>query len=208
MGVFHNDVIAVGDRDLLFIHAQAFVDTEAVVTHLRRLFAAVCGQELRIITTQPREVPLDEAVRTYLFNSQIVRDATDQTVLIAPVQCRDSDMVGPYIDSLTGSDGPFDRVLYVDLLQSMRNGGGPACLRLRVALTAAELRHVHSGVMFTDALYQRLVQWVHRHYREQLSPIDLADPKLLTESRDALEELTRILELGPVYPFQQTTNES
>jgi len=84
----------------------------------------------------------------------------------------------------------------------MKNGGGPACLRLRVVLNPAQLQGVHPGVMLTDELYAKLINWVERRYREKIEPADLADPKLMIESYGALDELTQILGLGPVYDFQ------
>ena len=87
--------------------------------------------------------------------------------------------------------------------QSMHNGGGPACLRLRVVLTDDELKAMHDGVILTDALYERLNIWVEGHYRDELSQADLADPMLLDESRHALDELTGILGLGSIYDFQR-----
>ena len=85
----------------------------------------------------------------------------------------------------------------------MRNGGGPACLRLRVALKPEELAAVNPGVILTPALYETLNDWVERHYRDRLVEADMADPQLLIECREALDELTRILALGSVYPFQR-----
>ena len=89
-----------------------------------------------------------------------------------------------------------------DLKQSMQNGGGPACLRLRVALNETELAAVNPGVIMTAPLYDTLTQWVDKHYRDSLRETDLADPQLLLECRTALDELTQILKLGSVYPFQ------
>jgi len=88
----------------------------------------------------------------------------------------------------------------------MRNGGGPACLRLRVPLTDEELARVHPGVILTNQLYDKLRDWIARHYRESLQASDLADPKLLDESRRALDELTGILSLGSIYEFQAVTD--
>ncbi|HEY8493818.1 MAG TPA: N-succinylarginine dihydrolase, partial [Myxococcota bacterium] len=93
-------------------------------------------------------------------------------------------------------------VVTFDLRQSMRNGGGPACLRLRVVLDARQAAAVAPGVWLDEALHARLVAWVERHYRDRLAPEDLADPQLLDESRRALDELTRILGLPSLYPFQ------
>ena len=97
---------------------------------------------------------------------------------------------------------PIREVRVFDLKQSMQNGGGPACLRLRVALKEHELAAVNHGVMMTPQLYDTLVAWVDKHYRDRLSEADLADPQLLIECRTALDELTQILKLGSVYPFQ------
>jgi len=84
----------------------------------------------------------------------------------------------------------------------MRNGGGPACLRLRVVLNDEELDAMHRGVLLNDALYERLTSWVEAHYRSELSQDDLGDPMLLEEVRKALDELTGILGLGSIYDFQ------
>jgi succinylarginine dihydrolase len=85
----------------------------------------------------------------------------------------------------------------------MRNGGGPACLRLRVPLTEREIAAAHPGVFFTPELHAQLTAWVIRHYRDRLSPADLADPNLLEESQRALDELSGILSLGAIYDFQR-----
>ena len=108
-----------------------------------------------------------------------------------------------YLAELTGRGTPIKHVHYYDVKQSMRNGGGPACLRLRVAMSEAEHKAVNQHVLLSDSLYQRLTQWVNQHYRDQVSEADLADPQLLAESRTALDELTQILQLGSVYRFQR-----
>ena len=94
--------------------------------------------------------------------------------------------------------------LVFDLRQSMRNGGGPACLRLRVPLTHAEREAIRPRVFLDDALADELDAWIRRHYRDRLLPADLADPALLDASRRALDELTRLLALPSVYEFQRT----
>ena len=101
------------------------------------------------------------------------------------------------------SDYPIDHIEYIDVRQSMRNGGGPACLRLRVVLNENELAAVNVGSIMTDDLHVRLNEWIDQHYRDQLFPADLADPKLLEEGRTALDELSGLLGLGSVYDFQR-----
>jgi len=123
--------------------------------------------------------------------------------LIAPVEAQKNRAAQETIDRIVDESNPISAVHYVDVRQSMRNGGGPACLRLRVMLDEREIAAMHQGVLFTDRLYQSLRSWIKRHYRERLSHEDLADPKLLEESRTALDELTRLLDLGSIYSFQQ-----
>ena len=101
------------------------------------------------------------------------------------------------------SANPVARVEYVDLRQSMQNGGGPACLRLRVPLSDAEAAALGARVQFSSALDGELVAWVERHYRDRLVPADLGDPQLTRESFRALDELTGILQLGSIYDFQR-----
>ncbi len=133
-GVFHNDVIAVGHRDVLLCHERAFVDTHAVLADL----AQRVGPAFSPIVVRTAQVPLEDAVATYLFNSQLVDRAQGGLLLVAPAECRENARVSAFLDGLVADGGPIREVVAFDLRQSMRNGGGPACLRLRVALTASE----------------------------------------------------------------------
>jgi succinylarginine dihydrolase len=200
-GVFHNDVIAVGNGELLFHHQDAFLDSDGVLAQLQAKLAARGGQ-LQSICVPRAEVSVDDAVRTYLFNSQLLSRADGTMLLVVPEECRANPRVWTYLERLTAQDAGIAEVKVFDLKQSMRNGGGPACLRLRVALTADELAAVNPGVILTPALYETLNDWVERHYRDRLVEADMADPQLLIECRTALDELTQILKLGSVYPFQ------
>lgn len=202
-GVFHNDVIAVGHEGFLLHHEQAFVHTRETVVELRRRYLALTGRELLVAEVPASVLPLDEAVSTYLFNSQLVTLPNGSMAMIAPGEARQSHAVLNYLEELiAGGRTPLTAVHYLDLRQSMRNGGGPACLRQRVSLTATEMATLPKGIWIDDAQHDRLVDWVNRHYRDSLSPADLADPALLDEVRRALDELTHLLGLGSVYPFQ------
>lgn len=200
-GVFHNDVIAVGNGELLFHHQDAFLDSDGVLAQLQAKLAARGGQ-LQSICVPRTEVSVDDAVRTYLFNSQLLSRADGTMLLVVPEECRANPRVWTYLERLTARDAGIAEVKVFDLKQSMRNGGGPACLRLRVALKPDELAAVNPGVILTPALYETLNDWVERHYRDRLVEADMADPQLLIECRTALDELTQILKLGSVYPFQ------
>ena len=201
-GVFHNDVISVGQGTVLFCHERAYVDQYAVLADL----AARVGPAFTPIVVHERDVTLADAVATYLFNSQLLTRPDGRLLLVAPAECRENVRVGAYLNSLVESGGPIAEVLTFDLKQSMRNGGGPACLRLRVALSPSERAAVHANVFLDEALAASLDHWIREHYRDRLSPSDLADPLLLDESRRGLDRLSALLQLGSVYPFQRDAN--
>ncbi|HLP40981.1 MAG TPA: N-succinylarginine dihydrolase, partial [Fibrobacteria bacterium] len=201
-GVFHNDVIAVGNGSVLFCHEKAYVDQAASLKALRRRYAALGRGPLTVIEAPSRRVRLADAVSTYLFNSQLVTLPSGDMLLLAAAECEENPRTRRYLEDLIGEGGPITRVEYADLRQSMRNGGGPACLRLRVPLTVPEWTAVPKGIKLDEALHARLADWVNRRYRDRMLPGDLADPSLPEESRAALDELTGILGLGPIYPFQ------
>ena len=200
-GVFHNDVIAVGNGEVLFYHEDAFLETDKMLAELQGKLGKR-GGNFQSICVPRSQVTVEDAVRSYLFNSQLLSRADGSMLLIVPEECRGNERVWQYLQSLTSSGGLIREVKVFDLKQSMQNGGGPACLRLRVALKETELAAVNPGVIMTAPLYDTLTQWVGKHYRDRLSESDLADPQLLLECRTALDELTQILKLGAVYPFQ------
>jgi succinylarginine dihydrolase len=197
-GVFHNDVIAVGSGNVLFYHEQAFADEKAVLNQLRQAMGVV-GADLAAVRVDTKQVAVADAVASYLFNSQLLLKDSGKMALVIPQECQENQAVARYLEQMVAGDGPVDELIHFDLRQSMRNGGGPACLRLRVALTEAESAAMHQGVIMTEALYGKLVAWVEKHYRDKLEPKDLADPQLAIECYAALEELTRILDLPGLY---------
>ena len=130
------------------------------------------------------------------------------TTIIVPLECKHLRRVHDYLQWLQDDHPAIDEVIYFDLRQSMRNGGGPACLRLRVVMSDEQIANCKARVFLDDELYQDLVAWVNRHYRDELSAQDLLDPALMLESRAALDELAVLLRLqiqdtGPVYDFQR-----
>jgi succinylarginine dihydrolase len=201
-GVFHNDVVCVGAKTCLFFHEAAFEDRAAMEAQVR---AAAVGFEPQFVEIREADLPLGEAVKSYLFNSMLVAlPGEDRLTLIAPQETAETPRAHAAAQGLIGSNGPIGRVEYVDVRQSMRNGGGPACLRLRVVLTEAELAATNAAQRFDAGLQARLTAWAEARYRDRLLPADLGDPALLVESRTALDELTEILGLGgDFYPFQR-----
>ncbi len=197
-GAFHTDVVAVGNGRFLMLHELAFTDVAGLVAALRRLL----GDELHVVLATSRELSIDKAVSAYPFNSQVLTLADGTMAIVAPEESREDLQARAFLDRVLASQGPVRQLHFLDLRQSMRNGGGPACLRLRVALSDDEVRSLAGRVVLDDALYDALRTWVGRHYRDRLAPTDLADPRLAREGMSALDELTRILRLGAVYDFQ------
>ncbi len=201
-GVFHNDVISVGHENVFLHHELAFADTPRTIQAL----AAACRDiERPLVTVEAlaAELPLPDVVSSYLFNSQIVTLPDGRLVLIAPTDVEENARARAFVDRvLADPTNPLDSVHYLNLRQSMQNGGGPACLRLRVVLTEDEMRAAKPGVFMSEALGAELEAWIKRHYRDRLAAEDLADAGLIDEGRRALDELTGILGLGSIYEFQ------
>ncbi|YCH32363.1 N-succinylarginine dihydrolase [Erwinia sp. D4-22] len=197
-GVFHNDVIAVSNQRVLFCHQLAFLHQDKLLTDLSERVP-----DFTPIVVPDNRVSVADAVATYLFNSQLLSRDDGTMLLVLPQEARQHVGVWRYLTELVESGGPVRELKVFDLRESMNNGGGPACLRLRVALNAIEQQAVNPAVMMNDRLFATLNQWVDRHYRDRLTQADLVDPQLLIEGREALDELTRLLDLGSVYPFQQ-----
>ena len=199
-GVFHNDVISVGNQNVLFYHEQAFLDTDKAFAEIKQKYGT---GDLHFIKVTTDQVSLQDAIKSYLFNTQLVTLANGEMAIIAPTDCEENPAVSAYLNELVTLNTPIKHIRYYDVKQSMRNGGGPACLRLRVAMNDTELAAVNQSTMMNDAQFERLNNWVDKHYRDRLSVDDLRDVALLNESRTALDELTQLLKLGSVYPFQK-----
>ena len=196
-GVFHHDVIGVGNKNLYFYHEKALANEVEIISKLRDSF----NGKLNFLCVKEHQVPLSLAVDTYLFNSQLIQ-YKDGHMLIAPIRCRRNPLVRKYLQSITGKHNLIKKVRYVNLEQSLYNGGGPACLRLRVTMTESEFSALHPGIVFTDKLHLQLLKWVKHYYVGNLIYEDLFVPSYIKRCRDALSELTDILELGNIYPFQ------
>ena len=143
------------------------------------------------------EVPLADAISSYLFNSQLLQwPGEERLVLLAPTETRDTASTAAYCERLVKGNGPIGRVQYVDVRQSMRNGGGPACLRLRVVMREGEIAAAHQGVFLDEAKIDSLQGVVRAHYRDTLSPQDLADPAFAQACISARRAILDVLELN------------
>lgn len=201
-GAFHTDVLAVGNEGFWMMHERAFADPQAVLGSLRERL----GPALRVAVARESELKLEEAVSAYPFNSQVVTLPGGAMAILAPVESEHSEPARRFLERVLAEDNPVTAVHFLDVRQSMKNGGGPACLRQRIWLTGEEVAAVRANVFFSPALHDALESWIRRHYRDRLVPGDLADPALARESMAALDELTRILQLGSVYDFQRVSS--
>jgi succinylarginine dihydrolase len=192
-GVFHNDVISVTNGPAFLYHEHAFLDTPGVIERLRESARGI-GVDLIPIPVRAADVSYADAVGSYLFNSQLLTLPDGSMMVLAPTESRDNPRVRAALDRIVADPGnPIARVEYVDLRQSMHNGGGPACLRLRVVLTDAQLAALPAGVIMTHEALSRLEDLVRRRYRASLSPGEIADPRLYDECLGVVRELEPIL---------------
>jgi succinylarginine dihydrolase len=198
-GAFHSDVLAVGSGDLLIAHELSFLELPALVEAL----TSALGGELVVVVASEKELPATDAVAAYPFNSELLVLADGTRALVAPRESQTNRAAREFLERLVERERCIQRVLYIDVNGSMKNGGGPACLRLRVPLTDEERNAIRARVFFDAELDQRLTAWVERHYRDRLVSADLADPQFLDQTRRALDELSSLLGLGSVYEFQR-----
>lgn len=203
-GIFHNDVISVGNKNVFFYHEKAFVGTDTVIQEIDEKVKEFCDTSMIFIRVSQDDIPLEEVIETYLFNSQLISIEDNLMAIVAPTECQKNSRVRDYLEKLTKDpSNPIKTIHYLNLRESMQNGGGPACLRLRVVLNQQEIRAVHEDVLLSEKLYIKLASWIDTHYRDRLTPSDLIDPQLLIESQQALDELTQILKMGSIYSFQK-----
>jgi succinylarginine dihydrolase len=190
-GAFHNDVVAVANGRVLFTHAEAFADQAAAYDAIRAAFPA-----LEVVEVPSSAVTLQEAIRTYLFNAQLLTLRSGEMALIVPEECRGSPTVWAWVEAMLAGNGPIRQVIPVDVRQSMANGGGPACLRLRV-VCAPET--VDSRFLLDEAKADLIENVIASSWPEQIDPADLGSHSLadtVISARLALLEALDLAELG------------
>ncbi len=183
-GAFHNDVVAVANETMLFTHEQAFENPTELYAGLR---ARVPG--VAIVEAPADRVSLADAVSSYLFNSQLVTLPGDGMALIAPGEVRDNPRVWSWLSELVGGNGPIAQVEVIDVRESMRNGGGPACLRLRVAVDDAGYAAIDRRFLLDEARCDVIERIVETHWPERIALADLGSPDLWAQCRTARRAL-------------------
>jgi succinylarginine dihydrolase len=187
-GAFHNDVVAVANERVLFAHELAFADKAALIGALE---AKVPGFEY--VEVAAADVPLSDAVKSYLFNAQLVTPPDGEPTLIVPREARETPSVWQWLERHLAGNGPIRRVEVVNVRQSMANGGGPACLRLRVV---ADPGSVDPRFMVDGEKLDRVSDVVGRHWPEQLHHDELQEPALVRQIERARGALLDSLELA------------
>ncbi len=205
-GAFHNDVVGVANENVLFLHEQSFENQKEVLQNLQLKMP-----QLSIIEAPTQQVSLDDAISSYIFNSQLITlptrgptgGPTGSMGLVLPSEAQENQRVHDYLQSVVEGDNPVSQLIFKNVRESMRNGGGPACLRLRVLLSEQELAGTNQNFILTPPLIDKLENWVNEHYRDQLHPDDLRDPAFAMECLTALDALTQLLDMGAFYRFQR-----
>jgi len=187
-GAFHNDVVAVANEAVLFTHARAFADPPAAYAAMR----AACPQ-MQVVEVPETAVSLPEAVRSYLFNAQLITPASGEMTLVIPAESWESAPVRAWLEGMLAGNGPIRHVRVVDVRQSMANGGGPACLRLRVV---ADPAHVDPRFLLDEAKAGSIEQVVAEYWPQAIDPAKLDDPALALAVRTARARLLVALDLA------------
>jgi succinylarginine dihydrolase len=190
-GAFHNDVVAVANERVLFAHELAFADKQALLDTLQ---AGVPGFEY--VEVSQADVPLADAIKSYLFNAQLVTPPDGPPTLILPAEARETPSVWAWLQRHLAGNGPIRRVEVVDVRQSMANGGGPACLRLRVVADPAT---VDPRFLVDEAKLDAIGEVVRRQWPEQIDHDRLQQPALIADverARIALLDTLNLSELA------------
>ncbi len=186
-GAFHNDVVAVANGNVIFAHEQAFADRVRFYADLKAAYPAV-----EIVEVPAAGVSLDDAIRSYVFNAQLL--TTDRgTTLLLPDEARDNPRVWGWLEAMATGNGPIRRLRTIDVRESMANGGGPACLRLRVAADPAT---VDPRFLVDEAKIGRIARVVEAHWPDTIDPDTVGDPALIAQIERARAALLAGLDLG------------
>lgn len=198
-GAFHNDVVAVSNESLFLCHEYAFVNQKTIIDQLISYYDELYESDLNLIEIPNKLFPLKEAVSSYLFNSQILTKNDGTMLLFAPSECEENAFAMNAIEHILAAKTPINEVMFFDVRESMANGGGPACLRIRMPLNDEEQKALHQGVILNEEKEQALFATIEKYYPEQFFIEDLLDNKFRQNCHYALDEISRVLNLNDIY---------
>ena len=185
---FHNDVVAVANETVLFTHERAFADKARFYDQLRAMLPAV-----QIIEVPAEAISLADAIQSYLFNAQLVTLPEGGMALILPAEAKGVASVWSWLEKLITGNGPIRELITVNVRQSMANGGGPACLRLRVV---ADPANVDPRFLVNEARLDEIASIIERYWPERIVPADLADTRLIAQIEQSWLMLVDHLQLS------------
>jgi succinylarginine dihydrolase len=184
-GAFHNDVVAVANERVLFTHEQAFENPRETYAQIKALMP-----DAEIVVVPAHRVSLADAIQSYLFNAQLVTlpDGGASTrlgtgmALILPSEAQANGNVWGWLSEMVAGNGPIRELVPVDVRQSMANGGGPACLRLRVV---ADPGTVDGRFIADEGKLDRIAAVIAEYWPESISPSQLGDLTLVARVQAA-----------------------
>ncbi|MFB6347810.1 MAG: N-succinylarginine dihydrolase [bacterium] len=197
-GGFHNDLVAVGHRNVLFYHQQAY-DSSSFAMKLKDRYQELYGDEFYCLDVSSNHLDLDEAIESYLFNSQIVSTDQGKMTLIAAEHVKNYSSARSVLESVVSGNNPIDDVRFVKLRQSMKNGGGPACLRLKTLLPESVLSDLAGSYLLDQTLLEELKRCVKELYPDSLKIEDLENPDFYRSCKQIYHRLGKIFGIEQLY---------
>jgi succinylarginine dihydrolase len=196
-GAFHADLVMLACGEILFLHEDSLADRETVEAELTRKYREATGRQLHPLVVPRSTLTLEQAIDSYVFNSQVVEASSGRRLLLAPTQTETMPAARQALRTLVEHPASaIDGLHFVELTESMNNGGGPACLRLRLALTPAEVASLPPRMRIDSERCRELEAWVERSYRSELSIEDLGSAALVDECKRAQIGVAKILGEG------------
>jgi succinylarginine dihydrolase len=199
-GSFHNDIVSLANEEVFIFHQEAFADRvelERVLHHLKDQV-----KRFHPIEILSEDISLDDLVSSYLLNSQLITVKNNEMMMLLPEEVQNHSNCMQWLEEIKSSS-PIKHIEFVDIRQSMMNGGGPACLRFKITVNNNEFNQINEKFLLTPKKLMGLRALVTKHYRDKLNPADLLDNNLVQESYRFLDELTQLLDLGNIYDFQK-----
>ena len=199
-GSFHNDIVSLANEEVFIFHQEAFADRVELERVLHHLKDHVKG--FHPIEILSEDISLDNLVSSYLLNSQLITVKNNEMMMLLPEEVQNHPNCMRWLEEIQSSS-PIKHLEFVDIRQSMMNGGGPACLRFKTVINNDEFDQINKKFLLSPKKLMDLRALVSKHYRDQVSPEDLLDIKLMQESYTFLDELTQLLDIGSIYNFQK-----
>lgn len=199
-GSFHNDIVSLANEEVFIFHQEAFADRVELERVLHHLKDHVLG--FHPIEILSEDISLDNLVSSYLLNSQLITVKNNEMMMLLPEEVQNHPNCMRWLDEIRSSS-PIKHLEFVDIRQSMMNGGGPACLRFKTVVNSDEFDQINKKFILSPEKLMNMRALVSKHFRDKLNPEDLLDIKLMQESFSFLDELTQLLELGCIYHFQK-----